>query len=102
MRQNGALSDGREIYLMPSCRLKYKAAISDSQKPFSKKTWMEVNYVNQYGTTAYSYSDFYIVEVYRFLRDRAKDFYGHVDQDGYPKSGKTVITEENCLLIPRS
>lgn len=54
----------------------------------SKKTWMEINYANQYGTTPYDNTDFYIVEIHRYINHKA--IHPHrlynATQEDFPKS----------------
>lgn len=60
-------------------------------------TWMEINYVNQYGTTAFDNTDFYIIEVHRFERPSAVGYFnlGPQIQPDFPLSGK--LKAENHL-----
>uniref|UniRef100_A0A8D8ZEP8 Uncharacterized protein n=1 Tax=Cacopsylla melanoneura TaxID=428564 RepID=A0A8D8ZEP8_9HEMI len=74
---------GKDL-LFPTCRLKYYASLHSS---LSKVTWMEINYVNQYGTTTRNNTDFYIIEIHRMVKENAKEYFGDVAQPDYPLSG---------------
>ncbi|KAL1449761.1 hypothetical protein WDU94_002238 [Cyamophila willieti] len=69
--------------LFPSCRLKYYASLKGS---LSKKTWMEIMYVNQYGTKVQKNSDFYIIEIHRWVNDDATEFFQDSTEPDYPLS----------------
>uniref|UniRef100_A0A8D9BTB0 Uncharacterized protein n=1 Tax=Cacopsylla melanoneura TaxID=428564 RepID=A0A8D9BTB0_9HEMI len=69
--------------LFPSCRLKYYASL---HKSLSKKTWMEIMYVNQYGTTLQKNTDYYIIEIHRWVHSDAVEYFGDVNEPDYPLS----------------
>ncbi|KAL1453693.1 hypothetical protein WDU94_010013 [Cyamophila willieti] len=69
--------------LFPTCRLKYYASLHSS---LSRKTWMEINYVNQYGTSFQKNTDYYIIELHRYINEKALDYFGNAMQPDYPLS----------------
>uniref|UniRef100_A0A8D8PV91 Uncharacterized protein n=1 Tax=Cacopsylla melanoneura TaxID=428564 RepID=A0A8D8PV91_9HEMI len=69
--------------LFPACRLKYYASL---HKSLSKKTWMEIMYVNQYGTTLQKNTDYYIIEIHRWVHSDAVEYFGDVNEPDYPLS----------------
>ncbi|KAL1453718.1 hypothetical protein WDU94_010034 [Cyamophila willieti] len=63
---------------LPCCRLKYYAA-GDHAK---KYTWMEVYYMNQYGTADRNTTVFDVVEIHRLIKKH--EAFGENDQPDYP------------------
>uniref|UniRef100_A0A8D9F2C4 Secreted protein n=2 Tax=Cacopsylla melanoneura TaxID=428564 RepID=A0A8D9F2C4_9HEMI len=84
---------GCQQMVLPTCRLKYYA---------KKYTWMEIYYVNQYGTWADSKrAVFDIIEIHRLVKNH--DAFRHSDQNDYPDNvldregerGLSWITQDN-------
>ncbi|KAI5695819.1 hypothetical protein M8J75_004091 [Diaphorina citri] len=61
----------------PTCRLRYYA--KGSHAKFHKFTWMEIYYVNQFGTADSDRSMFTILELHRFIKDNSSFPYPQKD-----------------------